>query len=101
MFKVTAKNYVPNLVHKTEMLNLYNEANRLRGRCNTFAHGLWGRMPKENKTWKVFYLKSTDDTWLLRREIITFPQLVTLAAQIRQLNKDLKKFMVEIGASPP
>jgi hypothetical protein len=101
MFKVTAENYLPNLAHKTKMLKLHKEADRLRGRRNTFVHGLWERMPKEHKIWKVFYLKSTDDTWTLLREVVALSDLTALATQIRQLNKDLKKFMVEIGAPPP
>ncbi len=100
MFKVTAENFVSNPSHRTAMLKLYREADRLRGKRNTFVHGLWGRMPNQS-TWKVFYHKSTDDTWLLKREIVNLPVLTSLAAEIRQLNKDLKKFMVSIGAPPP
>ena len=100
MFKVTAENFVSNPSHQTLMLKLYKEADRLRGRRNTFVHGLWGRMPKQS-TWKVFYHKSTDDTWSLKREVVNLPMLTSLAAEIRQLNKDLKKFMVALGAPPP
>ncbi len=101
MLKVTLENYVSDTVKQTKMLKLQKEADRLRKRRNTFVHGLWGRMPKEQKNWKVFYLKSAEDTWLLKREIVTLLQLTSLAAQTRQLNKDLKKFMREIGAPPP
>jgi hypothetical protein len=101
MLKVTAKNYVSDPVQRSKMLQLHKEADMLRGRRNTFVHGLWGRMPKEHKIWKVFYLKSPEDTWMLKREIVTLPKLTVLAAQIRQLNKDFKKFMREIGAPPP
>jgi len=101
MLKVTAKNYVSDSAQRRTMLELHKNANKLRGRRNTFVHGLWGRMPKEHKIWKVFYLKSLEDTWLLKREVVTLPQLTDLAAEIRQLNKDLKKFMREIGAPPP
>src|SRR5437016_3872490 len=55
MFRVTAENYVLNPTHKADMLKLYKEADFLRGRRNTFVHGLWGRMPKEYTKWKVFY----------------------------------------------
>ncbi len=101
MLKVTLENYVSDTVKQTKMLKLQKEADRLRKRRNTFVHGLWGRMPKEQKNWKVFYLKSAEDTWLLKREIVTLLQLTSLAAQTRQLNKDLKEFMLEIGAPPP
>ena len=101
MFRVTLENYISDPATKTKMFKLYKEADRLRKRRNTFVHGLWGRMPKEHKIWKVFYLKSTDDTYLLQREIITLDQLTALAAQIRQLNVNLKKLMREIGAPPP
>jgi hypothetical protein len=86
---------------KAKMLKLCEQANHLRGRRNAFVHGLWGRMPNEHKTWKVFYIRDTDDTDFMRRETVTVPQLTALAAQIRQLNKDLKKLMREIGAPPP
>ena len=101
MFKVTLENYVSDPASKTKMLKLYKEADYLRGRRNTFAHGLWGRMPKEHETWKVFYLKSPDDTYLLKREIVSLTELNTLAAQIRQLNVNLKQLMTEMGAPPP
>ncbi len=101
MLKVTLNNYVHDPAKKAKMLKLQKEADRLRKTRNTFVHGLWGRMRRERKIWKVFYLKSTEHTWLLKREIVTLPQLTSLAAQIRQLNKDLKTFMREIGAPPP
>jgi len=101
MLKVTAKNYVSDPVQRSKMLQLHKEADLLRGRRNTFVHGLWGRMPKEHKIWKVFYLKSPEDTWMLKREIVTLPKLTVLSVQIRQLNKNLKRFMREIGAPPP
>jgi hypothetical protein len=50
MFKVTLENYLPDPVRQAQMRKLYIEAKHLRGRRNTFAHGLWGRMPKEHKT---------------------------------------------------
>ena len=80
---------------------LYREADQLRGKRNTIVHGLWGRMPKEYKKWKVFYLKDTGDTYLLKRDIIALQYLTQLAAQIRQLNKGLKKLMHQLGAPPP
>src|SRR5206468_3285026 len=101
MLKVTISNYVSDPAQQATLLKLQKDADRLRVKRNTFVHGLWGRMPKEQKIWKVFYLKSPEDTWLLKREIVTLPQLTSLAAQIRQLNKDLKTFMREIGAPPP
>ena len=101
IFKLTLKKYVHDPGIQAQMLKLCGQANHLRNRRNTFIHGLWGRMPNEHKTWKVFYLKDTDDTDFMRREIVTVPQLTAVAAQVRQLNKDLKKLMREIGAPPP
>jgi|SRR5690242_16138433 hypothetical protein len=100
MLKVTAERYVKDSAISNELLSLHREADRLRGRRNTFAHGLWGRMPNEHKTWKVFYQKDTDDTYLLKREVIRVSQLQDLAAEIRALNVKIKKFMRKIGAPP-
>ncbi len=101
MLKVSLENYVSDPAQKTQMLKLQKGANRLRAKRNTFVHGLWGRRRREHKTWKVFYLKSIKDTWLPQRDIVTLPQLTSLPAQIRHLNKDLKKCMREIDAPPP
>ncbi len=101
ILKVSLKNYVSDPAKQAKMLKLQKQADMLRKKRNTFVHGLWGRMPREQKIWKVFYLKSPEDTWRLKREIVTLPQLTSLAAQIRQLNKDLKKFMRENGVPPP
>lgn len=101
ILKLTLRKYVPDPVTQDKLLKLCNEADRLRGRRNTFVHGLWGRMPNEHKIWKVFYLKDTDDTDFMRRETVTSQQLTDVAAQIRKLNVALKKFMVSIGAPPP
>jgi hypothetical protein len=86
---------------KANLLTLYREADKLRGRRNTFVHGLWGRMPKERRTWKVFYLTDTEDTYQLKREEVTLHGLNDLDARVRKLNKDLKKLMRQIGAPPP
>jgi len=101
MFKVTLENYVSDPAIQIKMLKLHTEADRLRGRRNTFVHGLWGRMPKEHKIWKVFYLKSPAHTFQLKRDTVALPELNSLAAEIRQLNVDLKKLMREMGAPPP
>jgi len=100
ILKVTAERYVKDSAVASELLSLQKEADRLRGRRNTFAHGLWGRMPNEHNTWKVFYLKDTDDAYLLKREVIQLSQLRGLSAEIRQLNVKFKKFMRKVGAPP-
>ena len=102
IFKITVDRYVSvSDPIKANLLTLYGEADKLRGRRNTFVHGLWGRMPKERQTWKVFYLKDTDDTYQLKREEVTLHGLNDMAARVRKLNKDLKKLMCQIGAPPP
>ncbi|HSQ50540.1 MAG TPA: hypothetical protein VLL94_04655 [Nitrospiraceae bacterium] len=101
VFKLTAEKHVPSPAITDSMRVLRREAETLRGRHNTFVHGLWGRMPNEKKTWKVFFLKDTDHTDLLRREVITLQDLIELAARIRKLNVNLDKFRVQIGAPPP
>jgi len=58
-------------------------------------------MPNEHKTWKVFYLKGTGDTYTLRRHVVTLADLRAVAADLRQLNVDLKKVMRKIAAPPP
>lgn len=101
IFKVTADKYVSDPTVSAELLALHKRADKLRGTRNTYIHGLWGRMPNEHQTWKVFYLKGTDDTYTLRRHIVSLADLRAVAADLRQLNVDLKKVMRKIGAPPP
>ena len=101
MLKVTLNRYVSDQATKDRLITLYREAEALRSKRNTFVHGLWGRMPNEHKTWKVFYLKDTDDTYYLRRDIIALQDLKDVAARVRTLNKALKKVMRQVGAPPP
>ena len=101
MFKVTASKYVFDSPTKDTMLVLEREARALLGQRNTIVHGLWGRMPKEYKTWKVFFLKDTEDTYKLRRETLTFQNLTDLAKRVRKLNANLRKLRIRIGAPPP
>ena len=86
---------------RDELTGLQKEADKLRGLRNTIIHGLWGRMPKERRTWKVFYLKDTDDTIKLRREVMTVEQLSDIAARGKALNVKLKKVMTRLGVPPP
>lgn len=101
MFKVTASKYVSDPSTKDSMLALERDARYLLGQRNTIVHGLWGRMPKEYKTWKVFYLKDTGDTYKLRRETLTVQDLTGLAERVRKLNANLRKLRIRIGAPPP
>ena len=58
-------------------------------------------MPKERKTWKVFYLKDTDDTVKLKRDVMTVEQVADIAVRVRALNVKLKKLMTRMGVPPP
>ena len=80
------------------MQALYREADELRNKRNRFAHGLWGHMPQESKTWKIFYLNSAKDTHLLKRDVITLQDLNDLAARVRTLNSILENLLRQIGA---
>ena len=64
-------------------------------------HGLWGRMPKEHKTWKVFFHQDADDMLLLKREIMTTEQVKNIASHIERLNRDMKKWMAMNRVPPP
>lgn len=101
IFKLTMEKFVTDHAIKAAMKKLHDEASGLRGKRNNFSHGLWGRMPSEPKIWKVFYIKDTDDTFILKREIVTLQNLQDLAAKIRALNVGLKQFLTRIGAPPP
>ncbi len=100
ILKVTL-GHIKDPVIEAELARLHTEADRLRSLRNTIIHGLWGRMPNEPKTWKVFFLKDTDDTVRLRREVMTVQQVSDIAGRIRALNADLKQLMRKIGAPPP
>ena len=102
ILRVTANRYVPDPVIKARLRALYEEANSLRIERNAIVHGLWGRMPKEKQTWKVFQLQKADEeTSHLKRKVVHLNDLKNVAARVRILNKDLKKLMRQIGASPP
>jgi hypothetical protein len=102
ILRVTANRYVPDPDIKAKLRALHGEANSLRKERNAFVHGLWGRMPKEKQTWKVFHLQKADEqTSLLKRKVVPLNDLKTVAARVRKLNKDLKKLMRQIGAPPP
>lgn len=101
MFKVTLENFVNDPALQSMMKGLHDEANDIRSKRNNIVHGLWGRMPKEHTTWKLFYHKDTDDTFLLRRDVVDLHYLRTLAARTRKLNINLKKLLTRIGAPPP
>jgi hypothetical protein len=86
---------------KAELAKLHSEADKLRGLRNTIIHGLWGRMPNEPKTWKLFYLKDTKDTVSLKRDVMTTQKISDIATRIRTLNVKLDELRVKIGAPPP
>lgn len=73
----------------------------MNSKRNMIVHGLWGRMPKEYKTWKVFCHRGTEDMLLLRRDVMTVDSIAKIAAHINQLNRDLKKWMAQHGVPPP
>ncbi len=101
ILKVTANKYVDSQPRKDTILDLHKEADKLRSRRNDFAHGFWGRMPNEHTTWKLFYLKNTEHTYYLKRDVLTLQELKDWAARFRKLNKRLNSFRLEIGAPPP
>ena len=83
------------------MKAIHDEANDLRSERNKIAHGLWGRMPNELTTWKVFFIKDTDDTYKLQREPVNHAKLTKIAARVRKLNVRLRQLLDTIGAPPP
>jgi hypothetical protein len=101
MLRVTADKHVQDQVTRQELLALCSAADKVRKARNKFAHGFWGRMPKQRKTWKVFYAKDPADTYLLKRDVIDLQDLKTTADQVRQLNADLRRFMQKHGVPPP
>jgi hypothetical protein len=101
IFKETAERYAPEPSVKATMLGLHRDADKLRIKRNRFAHGLWGHLPQESTTWKIFYLNSTKDTHLLKREVVKLQELNDLAVRVWTLNRSLEKLMLHIGAPPP
>jgi hypothetical protein len=100
ILKLSADKYVPDHEVRSQLIKLHSAASRLKGRRNTIIHGLWGRMPKEKKTWKVFYSKDTDDTYTLKKQSFTLAELQALAEEVRQLNKDLRYLMRKMKIPP-
>jgi hypothetical protein len=101
IFMVTAKYFVSDQSTQATMLALHREADKLRSKRNDFAHGFWGRMPKEYKTWKMFFLKNPEHTVYLKRDELSLQQLKDWATRFRKLNKRLDTFRIQIGAPPP
>ena len=101
IFWATANSHVNDQGRKSTMLELHREATKLRSKRNDFAHGLWGRMPKERKTWKMFYLKNVQHTYLLKRDVISIEELKDWAARFRSFTTRLNSFRIRIGAPPP
>ena len=101
MLKVTFEQFVADAAIKKELHDLHSAANKLRPIRNKYAHGFWGRMPTEHKTWKVFYSRGTGDTFLLRRDVAHLQDLKNTAAEVRQLNVRFRRFMQKHGVPPP
>ena len=101
IFRVTIERFVKDPALKIQLKHLCTRAFSLKDERNMLIHGLWGRMPKQHKTWKVFYHTEVDDMILLKRKEMTTDQVKDVAAKIRKLNFDLKKLMTRIGVPPP
>lgn len=101
IFGVTIDRFVTDPTLKTELKALCGRASGLKKMRNMLVHGLWGRMPNQPKTWKVFYHSEMQDMILLKRKEMTVDQVKRIAGQVRTLNFDLKKLMARIGAPPP
>ena len=80
ILKETLERRVPDATLKAKLLILHVEAGKLRQERNTFVHGLWGRMPEEPNTWKVFQLQQREkNTYLLKRKIVPLQDLKAVA----------------------
>jgi hypothetical protein len=99
----SARDYVSDTPLQGTLCKMYGEANAVRKERNAIAHGLWGRMPKEHSTWKVFYPREADDVdkTLMRRKHFTVKDRSDLARRVRKLNKDLKTLMAKYKIQPP
>ena len=100
IFAVSIKRFVKDASIKDELTLLRGRASDLKAKRNMLAHGLWGRMPTQT-IWKVFYHTETDDMLLLKRKEMNVETVRRIAADVRKLNFDLKKFMSRNGVPPP
>lgn len=100
LFKVSIKRFAKPSI-RDDLKKFVDRATDLNKKRNMLIHGLWGRMPKEHKTWKVFFHQDADDTLFLKREIMTVDQVQKVADQIEQLNRDMKKWMAKHRVPPP
>ena len=100
LFKVSIKRFAKSS-YKDDLKRFHERATDLNKQRNKLVHGLWGRMPKERKTWKIFFHQDADDMLLLKREIMTIEQVKRIASQVEQLNRDMKKWMAMNRVPPP
>jgi hypothetical protein len=100
LFKVSIKRFAKPSI-KNDLKGFHQRATDLNKQRNKFVHGLWGRMPTEDKTWKVFFHHDADDMLWLKREITSVEQVKRVAKQVEQLNRDMKKWMAKNHVPPP
>ena len=100
VFAVSAKHFLKDPGRQRELEILRVRAADLKVKRNMFAHGVWGRMPKQT-VWKIFFHRDTDDAMLLKRQELTVDQVKRVAMDVRTLNRDLKKWMSRNGVMPP
>jgi hypothetical protein len=100
MFKISIKHFAKTK-YKDALTAFHQRATDLNTKRNMLIHGLWGRMPKEHKTWKVFFHRDFDDTVLLDRKVMSVDDVKHVAAQVQKLNRDVKKWMAKNRVPPP
>ena len=99
MLNVTLKKY--NQQFASELQPWITTISDLRARRNEIVHGLWGRMPEEHETWKMFYHKNYEDMYLLERNVSTRDAIAKIADQIDAINLQIENWMNKNGVPPP
>ncbi|HET9218534.1 MAG TPA: hypothetical protein VFR18_16235 [Terriglobia bacterium] len=100
LFKYLSPKWVSDLKHQSELRAIATEADRLRGKRNRVAHGLWGYKSGERNKVRLLQI-GRQNRVLPKTETVTVQDVKQWAEQLDKLNIRIKEFHRELGAPTP
>lgn len=100
LFRYLSPRWIKDPADMAELKAIANEADDLRAKRNSVAHGLWGHKPGEQK--KLYLLQISRKTRIMpKAQLVSVADIKQWATQLDKLNIRLFKLHRKFGAPKP